>query len=153
MSYDAVLEGASGLWYFVYTYAADRRLSDLPEYWHALTEVAREISFMRPIWERGKEISLSTDNLPDGIKMKGWRHNLRDYIVIANGTEQALDLPPALLDPYWRPLFESRRRLQDLLTQMNGKPQISRYRILVLESRLSPTTKLRTLRLAGEIRR
>lgn len=135
MSYHSILEGASGLWYFTYTTPSRKTLSEFPELWFALTRVTREISALRPILVRGREIAPPFSKAPPGVLARAWRYRMRNYVVVLNRGSEPAQLPDALLDADWRPLFEPRRRLQHLLEGREDEFYLKPYRVLVLESR------------------
>lgn len=135
MSYDAVLNGAQGVWYFTYS----ETLAQKPELFFAVTSVARELRAMAPIFARGRPIPLPFVSDPDGVSALSWTYHGRDYVVLTNRSKGAmLKVPDAMLDPGWRPLFEPRRDVREFLTAHGGQFYLAPYRVLVLESRLRP---------------
>lgn len=139
MSYDAVLNGAQGIWYFVYTIAPGRNLSHAPELLFAVDWVAREMREMAPIFARGRPIPLPFDPPTRGWMARAWTYRGRDYLVLANRTkDRQWRVPEEALKPYWRPLFEARRDPRELLKSHNGSYYLKPYQVLVLESRLRP---------------
>lgn len=139
MSYDAVIQGARGLWYFSYGRPDGSNLSDATEPWFALAQVSREIAAMAPIFARGKPTALPFTPKPEGVAAKAWRWRGRTYVVIANRTsDRMLKVPAPLLEKRWRPLFAHRRDARELLEERYGAHYLSPYRVMVFESRLWP---------------
>lgn len=139
MSYDAVLNGADGVWYFVYSTATGSNLSQTPDEFVRVTEPAGELRAMAPIFARGRRIELPFPPNPDGPAARAWTYHGRDYVILENRTkDKALAMPPAMLDPTWRPLFEYRRDPRELLYAYGGWYFLKPFQVLVLESRLRP---------------
>lgn len=139
MSYDAVLNGAQGIWYFVYTIAPGRNLSHTPELLFAVDWVAREMKELAPIFARGHPIPLPFEPPTKGWMARAWTYHGRDYLVLANRTkDRQWRVPEEALKPYWRPLFEVRRDPRELLKEHKGSYYLKPYQVLVLESRLRP---------------
>ncbi len=139
MSYDAVLNGAQGIWYFVYTIAPGRNLSHAPELMFAVDWVAREMREMAPIFARGRPIPLPFEAPTKGLRARAWTYHGRDYLVLANRTkDRQWRVPEEALAPMWRPLFEVRRDPRELLKKHQDAYYLKPYQVLVLESRLRP---------------
>lgn len=139
MSYDAVLNGAMGIWYYTYSTATGSNLSQSPELFERVVKPAQEMRAMAPIFARGRPIPLpyapSTD--ADAISGKAWTYHGRDYVVLEarKGGQDAL-VPEMFLDGSWRPLFETRRDPKELLWKFSKGYFLSSHHVLVLESRL-----------------
>lgn len=139
MSYDAVLNGAQGIWYFVYSTATGSNLSQTPELLFAVSWTARELRAMAPIFARGRPLPLPFDPPTAGWMARAWTYRGHDYLVLANRTkDRQWKVPEAALAPGWRPLFEVRRDPRDLLKKHMDAYYLKPYQVLVLESRLRP---------------
>ena len=139
MSYDAVLNGASGVWYFAYSTATGSNLSQTPELLFAVSGTARELRAMAPIFARGRPIVLPFEIDPDGVRARAWTYHGRDYVVLANRRKGVdMKVPSQMLAPQWRPLFEARRDPRELLRALGGAYYLRQHQVLVLESRLRP---------------
>ena len=139
MSYDAVLNGASGIWYFAYSTAAGSNLSQTPELLFAVSGTARELRAMAPIFARGRPIPLPFEPPTKGWMARAWTYHGRDYLVLANRTkDRQWKVPEEALLPAWRPLFEVRRDPRELLKKYQDAYYLKPYQVLVLESRLRP---------------
>lgn len=137
MSYDAVLNGASGVWYFTYSTPDGSNLSRTPELLFAVSGTARELRAMAPVFARGRPIELPFAVEPDGVQGRAWTYRGRDYVLLVNRRKGAdVRVPEEMLAPTWRPLFEARRDPRELLRPVEGAYYLRQHRVLVLESRL-----------------
>lgn len=136
MSYDALLNGAQGVWYFVYTIAPGRNLSQTPELLFAVGRTARELRAMAPIFARGAPIPLPFAPGATDAEARAWRYHGRDYVVLADRDPwRYMPIPRELADGSWRPLFEARRDPRDFLPRVDGEHGLAPHQVLVLESR------------------
>lgn len=130
MSYDAVLNGAQGVWYFSYSTEAVA----------AAGATAREMRDLAPVFMRGRPIPLPFPFDPEGLEARAWTYHGRDYVVLVNRTRgRDLLVPAVLLESRWRPLFEPRRDPREALRNVEGEYYLPQYQVLVLESRLRPS--------------
>lgn len=138
MSYLSVLHGARGLFFYRFNQVGDlqgKSLLDLPERWQALERVAREFSALRPVFLKGAPAHIPFRPNPDGLEARAWRHRGRDYLILLNrkkGFHQRV--PDEVFREDWRPLFEPRRELRELLKPIGPNWFLPPYRVLVLES-------------------
>lgn len=138
MSYDAVMNGAQGVWYFAYFTTTGSNLSQTPELLSTVSSTARELRALAPIFARGKPIHLPFTPDPDGVAARAWTYRGHDYVVLANRRKgMMLKVPKAMLASGWQPLFEVRHAPKELLTEHDGAYYLLPYRVLVLKSRLS----------------
>jgi len=139
MSYDAVLNGAQGVWYFTYSTATGVDLGQRPEQMAAVADAARELRALAPVFARGREIAPPFAARPAGPAARAWTYRGRDYVVLAaRRTGSDVLFPSEMLAAGWRPLFESRRDPRDLLRRFGASYYLRAHQVLVLESRLSP---------------
>lgn len=139
MSYDSVLNGAQGIWYFVYNIPNGTKLSDTPAEMFAVDAAASEMLAMAPIFARGRPIPLPFEPPTKGWLARAWTYRGRDYLILANRTkDRQWKVPEEALKPYWRPLFEARRDPRELLKEHKGSHYLKPYQVLVLESRIRP---------------
>ncbi len=137
MSYDAVVNGAQGIWYFTYSTATGTNLAQTPELMFAVDWTARELRAMAPIFARGRPIPPPFAPVPGENQARAWTYHGRDYVVLVNpnaGKDCSVD--PELLKATWRPLFEVRRDPRELLRRVGGLYFLRQHQVLVLESRL-----------------
>lgn len=139
MSYDAVLNGAQGIWYYTFSTSTARTLAHAPENLLAVTTVAGEMAAMSPVFSRGRAIPLPFEPPAIGWVARAWTYRGREYLVLANRTrDRQWKVPEAALEPGWRPLFETRRDARELLNKHMDAYYLKPYQVLVLESRLWP---------------
>lgn len=139
MSYDSVLNGANGVWYFAYGRPAGLTLSDSPELLARVEAAAAEIRALAAVFSRGRPIPLPFEPPTKGWMSRAWTYRGRDYLILANRTgDRQWKVPDEALEPAWRPLFESRRNPRELLKEFGGAYYLRPYQVLVLESRLRP---------------
>lgn len=139
MSYDAVVNGAQGIWYFAYSTAPGSNLSQTPELLLAVSLAARELRAMAPIFARGRPTPLPFDPPTKGWMARGWTYRGRDYLVLLNRTnDRQWKVPDEVLRPKWRPLFAPRRDPRDLLKIHQHSYYLRPYQVLVLESAFNP---------------
>lgn len=137
MSYDAVLSGAQGLWYFVWTFAPGQTLAQYPEYVMALSAAAKEMREMADVFVSGRPIELPFAPEPDGLTARAWTRHGRDYVVLINRHKATMHkIPDVLLTSSWRTLFDVRRDPREALIESDGAYYLPPYAVLVLESRL-----------------
>lgn len=137
MAFDAVAHGAKGIFFYTFERPGRRTLLDEPELGQAVSRVSRELHEMAPVFGKGSAVSLPFLPDPDGPEARAWRYRGRDYILILNRKGKVYQkVPKEILEPGWRPLFEPRRNLKELLKEIKGSYYLRPYQILVLEGRL-----------------
>lgn len=139
MSYDSVLNGAQGIWYFVFSIPNGTTLAQTPAHMFAVDAVAAEMLAMAPIFARGRPIPLPFEPPTKGWVARAWTYHGRDYLVLANRTrDRQWKVPDEALASSWRPLFEARRDPRELLKKHLDSYYLKPYQVLVLESRIRP---------------
>ncbi len=139
MSYDAVLGGAQGVWYFTYSTSTATNLSGRPELLAAVVEPAGELRALAPVFARGSAGAPPFAASPNGPAARAWSYRGREYVILAaRRTGVDVLFPPELLSSSWRPLFESRRDVREALRSYGGSWYLRSHRVIVLESRLAP---------------
>ncbi len=111
MSYDGILQGASGLFYFIFTSNGVPLPKANPAGWKSVQTVSKEIARLRPVLEQGtlveNPISLSTP-----LAAQTRQYGKYWYIFLLNRSEQAVPLPPALLSREYKKLFHKQKSAQ-----------------------------------------
>jgi hypothetical protein len=135
MSYDAVLNGANGVWYFTYSTSTAHYLS--PERMLAVMATAGELRAMAPVFARGRPIAVPFEIDPDGVQARAWTWQGRDYVLLVNRLAgKDARVPDVMLAPTWRPLFAKRRDPRESLREAGGAYYLPQRGVMVLESRL-----------------
>lgn len=139
MSYDSVLNGAQGIWYFSYAHPDPEGgpVEQGPFMIAVVDLVAGELRAMAPVFAFGRAIPLPFEALTKGLRARAWRYRGHDYLVLVNRTkDRQWKVPEAALGPGWRPLFEGGRDTRELLKKHMDAHYLPPYRVLVLKSRL-----------------
>ncbi len=139
LSYDAVLNGARGLWYFALEPAPDYNLLREPWLMVRLARVSLEMSQMAPIFARGAPEKPPYPPSDDAPVVRAWRYRGRDYAVLTvRRPGKYKKVPEVMLSGRWRALFAPRRDPRDSLLEHEGGWYLGPYEVLVLESRPWP---------------
>ena len=104
MSYDGILNGATGLFYFTFNHLGKPLPQSAPEYWARVTNVLRELAKFKKIIENGTLTENPvTATLP--LKMKTWRYKNHLYSVLLNTSNAPQPLSSALTDKSFKALY------------------------------------------------
>lgn len=129
MTWLSIVRGADGLFYFTFSQEG-KTLDAWPERWFSFKQIAAEINSLRPMLEKGKDaeppVGLDPRLAVRVIAKGGGR-----WMLLLNPTAAEIPVDAGILKD-WRPLFEAKRRLEELLP--GGKDlRLPPYRTLVLE--------------------
>lgn len=130
----AAVEGRSGVYFTLPKTPEGREVTSYPEEWQALARVARETAAMRPILEGGVEAEPPLP-VPGGARARAWRYQGRLYVLLVNGSADALAVDVGSLKP-WRALFEARADARDLLVACAAGRCLPAERVIWLEGPL-----------------
>lgn len=131
MTYLALARGAAGIFYFQYSTAGDGRLPDNPARWAMLTKMADELGRLGPLIAGGEPAEPPAGLAPD-LAAFSFRAKGRKYLVLLNPSPAGIPLNAGALKE-WRPLFEEKRGVDELLPGGSEK-YFPPYRVLVLEN-------------------
>jgi hypothetical protein len=128
MTYLALVRGADGLFYFTFSQEG-KTLDAWPDRWFILKSITSEINALRPMLEKGKWTGLLKGPDP---RLEAWTisRNGKRCAILINTSNSEIHLNAGALKD-WRPLFEEKRFLDELL---HGQSRIPPYRVLVLEN-------------------
>lgn len=105
MSYLAVLHGARGLFFFTLRKKTGT-LFDHPDLWGVVSDVARELRAMQPVFESGTRTQPPFPTSKDGVEAGAWRYRGRDYLILVNRRMDGEQrLPAELMGGAWREKF------------------------------------------------
>lgn len=138
MSYDSVLNGAQGIWYFSYAHPDPEGgpAEQGPFMIAVVDRVADEMRAMAPVFARGRPIPLPFEAPTKGLRARAWTYRGHDYLVLVNRTkDRQWKVPEEALKPVWRPLFEGGRDTRELLKKHMDAYYLPPYRVLVLKNR------------------
>ncbi|MEI7529983.1 MAG: hypothetical protein WCK76_13690 [Elusimicrobiota bacterium] len=132
MSYVAIARGASGLFYYTFSHNYGP-LTAKPELWAIYERIAAELNELRPALESGVEAAAPA-GLGAGLEAKMVAGGGRTFLILLNPAASAAALEPGALKG-WRPLFEPKPALADLLPPLPGGTALALpgYRVLILE--------------------
>lgn len=131
MTYLALARGATGIFYFKLDAAEGKPLPGAPERLAMFGKIADEINRLGPLIAGGKP-ARAPAGLAPGLSAAVFKANGREYMILLNPARTNIPLKAEALKG-WRPLFEEKRRLEELLP--GGKNlYFPPYRVLVLES-------------------
>ena len=131
MTYLSIVRGADGLFYF--TFAQEGKTLDAwPERWFLFKQIAAEINALRPMLEKGKAAEPPA-GLDARLAVRAIAKGGGRWLLLLNPTAGEIPVDAEVLKD-WRPLFEAKRRLEELLP--GGKNlRLPPYRTLVLEKK------------------
>ena len=101
MSYDGIVNGADGLFYFIFTTKAEdgtpRPLPEVrPAWWARVSAVSREIAALRPVLEKGKIIPAPVPTaFPLTAQTRVYKN--KRYTILINRADQPVAVPQAFL--------------------------------------------------------
>lgn len=123
MSYDGIVNGASGLFYFIFTTEGKPLPLAQPERWARVEKVSRELSKLRPVLEKGTIISNPVEvSAPLALQTRRYKNRL--YIILLNRSDAPVSVPDDFLTPVYKTVFGEMRT-----------SQISPYGVWVLKSK------------------
>ena len=103
MSYDGLVNGADGLFYFVFTTHQQPLPTARPEWWARVTAVSKELARLRPVLEKGTQIPLPSP-VPAPLAARAWAYKGYEYILLVNRSERETALPQVFAGKEYRPL-------------------------------------------------
>ncbi|MCR4662401.1 MAG: hypothetical protein K5622_00755 [Endomicrobiaceae bacterium] len=113
MSYDAIFNGATGLFYFTY-YSNKKPLpEEKPKDWAKVVEVIQEMSFVGEIIDNGKEIAnpLETE---EPVRAKSFEYGGIKYTFLINPTSKRQKIPNLFFDPKFDVMYEKNTNLKKI---------------------------------------
>lgn len=125
MTYLSLARGATGIFYFKYSDAAAS-----PERWRIFTDLAAEVRRLGPLLAKAKPGERPA-GLDPALDVTVFRHWGRKRMIVMNPSYANVPLNAGALKG-WRPLFERKRYLEELLPGGNNL-YLPPYRVLVLE--------------------
>ncbi len=126
MSYDAIFNGATGLFYFT-CYSGGQPLAQAkPKEWTKTVEVIQEMSFVGEIIDNGKEISNPIE-IKEPLKAKSFEYGGIKYTFIINPTSQRQCLPSLFFQPQFDVMYEKSTNIRKLISK--SKKNFQPYRV------------------------
>ena len=123
MSYDGIVNGATGLFYFIFTSNGKPLPKEQPQWWARVETVSKELSQLRPILEDGEVVENPISvTAPLTVQTRLYKKYL--YTILINRSEEPTDTPKAFLKWKYKLLFGNKK-----------SKQMSPYSIWVLKSK------------------
>ena len=108
MSYDGILNGATGLFYFVFTSHGQPLPKTQPEWWARVKAVSKELSKLRPVLEQGTLVDNPVAvSAPLSAQTRLYKNH--HYMILLNRSGQAVAVPDSLLDKQYKLLFGQKK--------------------------------------------
>jgi hypothetical protein len=133
MSYDALFNGATGLFYFTYTIKGVSLSSSKPKEWKYISEIIQELSFIGKIIDNGKEVK-NIVNVKEPLRAKTYKYKGKKYIILENPTNEMQELPKKFFNKKkFEVLFEKSPNLEDIISK--DKKNFQAYQVIIFKSK------------------
>ena len=133
MSYDALFNGATGLFYFIYTSKGVPLPSSKPKEWKYISEIIQELSFIGEIIDSGKEVK-NIVNVKKPLRAKTYKHEGEKYIIVENPTNEMQELPKKFFNKKkFEVLLEKSSNLEDIISK--DKKNFQAYQVIIFKSK------------------
>lgn len=104
MAYDAIVNGADGLFFFTFNHQKHPLPQIQPEWWSRVRNVNRELARLRPILEKGTLIKTPVQTAyPLVVQTRLYKN--RRYTILINRSEKSVATPEGFLTKAYKPLF------------------------------------------------
>jgi hypothetical protein len=110
MSYDAIFNGATGLFYFIYTSKGIPLPKAKPENWQDVKDVVSELTQVTKIITNGKEIE--TPQIYKPLQIKTYLYENITYMILMNPTDQYIKVNKYFLKSNVKVLFNKKGKLK-----------------------------------------
>ncbi|MEA5000727.1 MAG: hypothetical protein VB017_02435 [Endomicrobiaceae bacterium] len=114
MSYDAVFNGASGLFYFTYTSCGVPLPESRPDDWKNISDVIHEISFVSKIFDKGLRIK-NPGEVKMPLKAMSFEYEGKKYVFVINPTSEYLEIPGFLFNKNFNMIYGSSLDVNDIV--------------------------------------
>ena len=133
MSYDALFNGATGLFYFTYTSKGVPLPKSKPEEWKYISEIIQELSFIGKIIDSGKEVK-NIVTVKEPLKAKTYKYEGNKYIIVENPTNEMQELPKKFFNKKkFEVLFEKSSNLEDIISKT--EKTLQPYQVIVFKTK------------------
>lgn len=113
MSYDAILSGATGLFYFIYTSNGIALPKSKPEHWQDIKAVVSELALVTKVIENGKEIETSQIYKP--LNIKTYSYENMTYLILINPNDKYVKIHKDFLKSNIKVLFNKQTKLKKII--------------------------------------
>lgn len=123
MSYDAIFNGANGLFYFTCYSNGKPLFEDKPKDWANVFDVIQEISFVAEIIDNGKKID-NPIQIKEPLKAESYEYGGIKYTFVINPTSKRQTLPTLFFQPNFDVMYEKNTSLKKNIrkSKNNFKP-------------------------------
>ncbi len=108
MSYDGILNGATGLFYFIFTHNGDILPRTAPAFWADVRAVVKELARFKVVIEKGTEQE-NPVAVQAPLRMKTWKYKGALYSVLLNRSDRAEKVPDELLGKKFKALYNTQK--------------------------------------------
>ena len=108
MSYDGIINGANGLFYFTFNHQGKPLPESAPEYWQRLANVVQELNEFKTIMEQGTPVE-NPVRVREPLAMKSWQYEGHIYSVLLNRDDRARKVPSRLRTDTYTPLYNTQK--------------------------------------------
>ena len=123
MSYDGIMNGANGLFYFTFGTKDGTLAVAHPDWWARVVSVSQELNKLLPVLENGK-LADTPFKVNAPLTAQTRLYKKYKYIILLNRSDKPADVPKTLL-----------KQKYQLLVGDEKSPQISAYDVWVLKKR------------------
>ena len=121
MSYDGILNGATGLFFYTFNHQKQPLPKIAPQYWARVKTVLRELAKFKRIIEEGTIVE-NPVTLSAPLKMQTWQYKGPLYSVLLNASAQQQPLPQGLTSNTFKALYGQKK-----------EKTLSPYQVLILK--------------------
>ena len=111
MGYDGIVNGATGLFYFIFTTNGQPLPTAQPEWWSRVTQATRELARLRPVLEQG-ELTANPVAVAQPLAMQTRLYKKHLYSILINRSAEPQPVPSELMHKKYKLLFGGKKNLQ-----------------------------------------
>ena len=123
MAYDAIINGAQGLFFFTFNHQKQPLPKIQPEWWARVANVTRELARLLPVLEKGERIKTPVA-LAFPLAAQTRLYKKHNYTFLINRSDKPVAAPQDFLTKTYKPLFGTVKT-----------PQVPPYSVWVLKSK------------------
>ena len=108
MSYDGIINGATGLFYFTFNHQGKPLPQSAPQYWKRVQTVTKELAKFKKIIEGGTLVD-NPVQVVSPLRMQTWQYKGHLYSVLLNTSNQPQALPDSLVQHKFKMLYGDKK--------------------------------------------
>ena len=113
MSYDAIFNGATGLFYFIYTSKGIPLPKAKPENWQDIKAVVSELALVTKVIKNGKEIA--TSQIYNPLNVKTYLYENITYMILINQHDKYVKIHKDFLKSNIKVLFNKQTKIKKII--------------------------------------